>query len=182
MKKTAQLFFTFCISLLFSCGNSSKYAKEIKQLDSISVALDSFSKLFYAIDTSAINQRLKQIGTNLKVIDENIKDTVSFETATVLSEYSSCRKPFRTIIQQYYIYIDNIITAKKQLADLRHDLKIEKIENTKINEYITSEITATNKLINELNVNNEIFKMYSEKQDMFEPKIKTLIDSIQTTK
>jgi len=180
MKKI--IFISFIVSICFllttSCNKSDKYTKEIKQLDSIMIAIDSSFKILKQIDTSQAGKNLKEIKNNLKTIETNLKDTLNYENAMLLSEYRSCKKPFQIIVDKCDYYYNELNTAKKQVDNLKHDLSIEKIDASNVNSFMSNEFTYAGKTIESIHLLHTISKMYFEKFDSTKTLTSDFINSL----
>lgn len=179
--KLLNFFFVALLGICFfsSCSNSTKYAAEIKQLDSVLASVDSALIKFNSIDTTAMAEQLKEIKQDLKTCEENIKDTLTIEIAALLSEYRSSAKPFKTILERHAAYKNDLSKSKQQLEHLIHDLKIDKVDASKAASYIQDELIAASKAISASDISTNLSKLYSEKFELNKPKVKAFIDSLK---
>jgi len=166
-------------TIFFSCSNSTKYSIEIKKLDSTLLALDTCIQNYSAIDTVKILNQLNEIKQDLKICEENIKDTLSFETAAILSEYRTSSKPFRLILEQYSSYSNDLTKSKKQIINLIHDFKIDKVEESKVAGYVQQELMTASNAVHLSNISIDLAKLYSEKFEIYKPKVNAFINTFK---
>ncbi|MES2593622.1 MAG: hypothetical protein V4608_17185 [Bacteroidota bacterium] len=181
MKKLNCKWYSYILGIvLFSaCGHSDKYKVEIKQLDSIKVMVDSAQLKFAAIDTSKIHKYISEINNNLDFINDTNKDTLKTEQAFLLSEYRSSRKPFRVVIAKYATVIDELPKSKKQIENLIHDLKTDKVDEAKVAAYVQDEMIVAGSVVHAIDIMENLDKLYSEKYEANTPKVLELIESLK---
>lgn len=180
MKKTYSFIGLIVLTIaLFSCSNSEKYKAEIKQLDSMMVLLDSATLKINSIDTAKMAEQLIVIKQDLKTCNEYIKDTLSVDAAMMLSEYRSSAKPFDMILEKYTPHIEDLNKSKSQIKSLIHDLKIDKVDSEKIKQYIQDEIIAADKSIKDIDILENLAKIYSEKFETYKPQASEFISTLE---
>ncbi len=170
----------FLYSCIFvSCSNSSTYTLQIKQLDSTLVVVDSAMQKIATIDTAKIVLALNEITSDLKACQEQINDTLPFETATLLSKYQSSVKPFKTILQKQKDVAEALSISKKQLQNLIHDFKIDKMDKNNASIYIQDELSIATQAINSVNMITNLIKLHCENFELNKPKIDAFIATLK---
>jgi hypothetical protein len=181
--KTFAFILNVLIILLFSaCNHSDKYTKEIKQLDSLSMMLDSAEMKIIKIDTLKINKYTIEIKTNLRDFEVNNKDSISNGNTILLSDYGRCYNPLIELNKAYSEQKHEIEESKEQIENLIHDLKINKVDEKKVTDYFMDERLAANKSIQMVIAMENVYQLYVKKYDEYNPKILDYIKKIKTKK
>ena len=168
------------VSLFSACSHSDKYAAEIKQLDSLSLLLDSAELKFRDIDTLKIYNYVKEIETNLDFIEKNNTDTIGRDFAFAISEYSLLTAPLKKINKEYAKMGEEMEESKEHISDLIHDLKINKLEEDKAALYFQDERIAANRVIRDVEIIEKITKLNLEKFEEHNPKVLKFMEEIKT--
>lgn len=181
MNKISFTFFIgFVATLMFSaCTNADKYAAELKELDSLSLLLDSAVIEFEAIDTVKIQKSINELTVNLDFIEKNNRDTVSRETAFLLSDYSLLRTPLQKLYKAYVKNAKELKLSQEQVKNLIHDIKVNKVEESKIATYVLDERSAIHRVSQDVEIMTILYKDHLEKFEMNNPKVLEFIETIK---
>ncbi len=164
------------IGLLFSaCMNTDKYNEKVKQLDSLSLLIDSAEIKFSSIDTSKIKNYSIEISQNLRLFEKSNTNTITNETTILLAEYGRCLKCFEEINSEYSKLKNELTESKEQLENLIHDLKMDKVEETKAAGFIQEELIASSNSYQLIMAVENFYKVNLTKFEALNPKILVLI-------
>jgi len=178
--KTNSFLLIAAFLLFFSaCSNSDKYATEIRLLDSVLVKLDSAELKFNSVDISRIKQYALKLDSNLNYFNTQNKDTLTKETAILISEYRSAGKPFKVIISQYKSLETELPESKKQIENLLHDLKKNKADDAKALFYVQNEVIAARRIIHTIDNMENLVTLYSEKFELYGPEVNELVNALK---
>ena len=177
MKK---LIFTILIaSLGFASCNNNKYKKEISKIDSLYIIIDSIEKTLSTIDTVNIRNIYKEYSENINEIKENFNDKKEDSVWSVITNYGVIKTPLKNYVNDFRGYYNEIKFSKKQLDDLKADIKDGNIKEEKISDYTKNETEAVIKLkeLVEINVNGvkEKLKLF----DSLNPKVIKIINNLK---
>ena len=126
--------------LITSCS-SNKFSKQITQIDSLNVVLDSsFSKL-NSLDTSVVQSYYLKYSDNIKLIRNNFKEKEKEdeEIWSIITRYGMIKKPLRDFKKNFVKYSKEISISHKQLNDLKSDIKNNILTKDQIIQYIKEE-------------------------------------------
>ncbi|GAB4248929.1 MAG: hypothetical protein Kow0079_01350 [Vicingaceae bacterium] len=146
MKKFAILNVLIAV-ILCSCTHNKK---EIGEVTSLEQLLTDTEELLHSVDTTKVFPVAKSIEKDLKYIQLNYKDTMDKSLAIKLNTYHSNRKALLYFVRNYKTFLEEIAFSKKQLTDLKEDLKNNTLDMTKYPDYYKNEQTAI------VNLNNNI--------------------------
>ncbi len=117
------LVLAFLLHLGCSSSESHRFAEETKQLDALSLSLDSALTLLMQLDTSGTFGKLQKIKKDLAYIQANFQDTMARKHATLLTQYKGLKKGFAKARHKYVIFQQQLRFSIKQVKSLRDDLK-----------------------------------------------------------
>lgn len=171
--------FIFSICLLLSSCGSNQFADKIQALDSLSVEVERLIDSIEVADTATFKNAHKSVENNLKLIQNELRDTVTMEEARFLSDYKMIRKSLGNYTDKIKAIYQELIFTQKQLNNLSKDLSRGYIEASKADEYFSIEVTSTQAVLEEgwatLNNSPVYLKMYEE----IHPKVLAFIDKHQ---
>jgi len=104
----------------------------MKVLDSVNLKLNS-------LDTSVVQSYYKEYSKNIKLIKENFKEKNDEEVWSVITRYGLLRKPLRDFKDHYIYYSKEISFSRKQLVNLKADIKNNILTEDKILKYLKDE-------------------------------------------
>ncbi len=151
MNSLFRLVGVFIFLFLFSsCSREINLTEEIRVTDSLKKELLETTARFNLLDSVKIKYCSQHINEIFAFVNVNLKDTISKQEASLLSDFKNASKAFkkydrtRKDLLRYYNY--NL----KQLEDLSFDLR---------NQNISSPDTAKKFVRQELNANRELVTM-----------------------
>ncbi len=172
--------FLWAVFFFTACSTSDKYLKEVKQLESVLVIIDSSQINYKSVDTAKIRQYTAALNSNIAFVTEyNKHDTLTREQSQLVSEYSSSLRSFEVIIKQYKEVGQELLESKEQIENLIHDLKIAKIEDAKVPVYVQDELIAEARAVRTAGIIVNSSKLNSEKFEKNNPKVSELIELLK---
>lgn len=173
----AFIFITFS-ALISSCAGN-QFADKINTLDSLSIEVERLIDSIKVTDTAIYKSAHKTIEQNLKLIQNELKDTVTQEEARFLSDYKMIRKSLGNYTDKIKALQQELIYTEKQLNNLSKDLSRGYIEASKAEEYFSIEVTSTQAVLEDgwatLNNSPVYLKMYED----LHPKVLDFIEKHQ---
>ena len=149
--------------LLTMCSNP--YQKEIAEIDSTLITLDSARKILSAVDEAILNDRLSKGEEALADIEKST-DSLAKEDAYLIDDFHSYVKAYSRWMPRLSIMKEEIEVIPRQLENLRTDLSKNLIEKEKAREYMNKEMAAATSLmqsIHDLGMGlNDIDSAYQE--------------------
>jgi len=165
MKK---VFFIFLfLPFVFTACKNTKHVKEIASIDSLKIVIDSVEKQLNIIDTTMVKSVVKEYSENSEQIRDYFKDEDKNDDSIwkAITSYGILKKPLKNFIKDFPGFYSEISFSKKQLIDLKADIKKSKIKEEKISKYTKEEAEAVNELRVQVNgsiINaRENLKLYS---------------------
>ena len=151
MKKNLLYFFAGLTVLIGvnSCKENI-YQAEVAALDSLVVVLENAEKSMMAIDSVETDKAYTEIISNLKLIQSELKDTVTREDAFLLSDYREIRKTLGRFNEVKNKLKSEVPFTREQLSNLSKDLKKGLVPEDKVKEYYMVEFTEAVKLQQEI--------------------------------
>jgi hypothetical protein len=163
------LCFLFFISLT-SCGNKIDFTSQKKSTDSLKNELTIAYKQFNTMDSVKINSAYKQINELFSFINPRIKDTISRDEASALSEFKNISKAFKKYtrtkkdLERYYKF--NVT----QLENLSFDLEKGNFDNKDtVSKYYNQEVNANAQLLTMMKLHSQIIPQKLKKYDSLVP-------------
>lgn len=177
MKKIA--LFISAVILLASCKSKVDFNEELKQTGELRNNMKLSAAEFFKIDSAEIEHAGNTIDSYLNFVNEVLRDTISPEEATMLSNFKSIKKSFgkygkaKKQVDRYFKY--NL----KQLDNLEHDLKegIVEVKDSAIR-YVNLEATASNNLSDIMKLNTSLIPMELRRYDSLKPLVEGFIKKI----
>lgn len=165
-------------TLISSCGGN-QFADKIQTLDSLSVEIERLIDSIQVTDTISYKSAYKTIEKDLKLIQNELKDTVTQEEARFLSDYKMIRKSLGNYSDKIKALSQELLFTQKQLNNLSNDLKRGYIEADKAEEYFSIEVTSAHAVLEDgwstLSNSPVYLKMYHDLQ----PKVQNFIEKHQ---
>jgi hypothetical protein len=165
-------------TLIYSCGGN-QFADKIHTLDSLSVEVERLIDSIQVTDTTAYQLAHKTIEKNIKLIQNELKDTVTQEEARFLSDYKMIRKSLGIYTDKIKALHQELLYTEKQLNNLSRDLGRGYIEASKAEEYFSIEVTSAQAVLEDgwstLNNSPVYLKMFEDLQ----PKVEEFINKHQ---
>lgn len=130
-----------------SCNPSSKYEKEISQLDSCLLLLDSLEAEYNGIEFDSLTLMVKHVVANEDSIHKYYRpDTISLEVGTKMSECKGIRKSLSNTDLQRESFGFEFEQSRKQLNNLKTDITNGVLSEEKVKQYVDEEKEAINNL------------------------------------
>jgi hypothetical protein len=170
------------IFVLCSCKDKDRFANKIKTIDSLHTLIEKKITDFKSIDTLKLNSCLNEYYSNLKLISDSLKDTLSINYLEVFNKYKSCEAPMQFITENYKSILNESLLSKQQLKKLSDDLKNDVIEDEFVFEYFSIEKMEAEKMSEALSSNYNLAKETSDTFLKYNKKIQLLIRAIETQK
>jgi len=138
------VFFLVASCLLITSCASDKHAKQITQIDSLLVVLDSSTLKLNLLDTSVVESYYKVYTNNIKQIKSSFDSKDDDEVWSVITRYGLLRKPLRDFKKHHTKYSEEIAFTREQLINLKADIKNNVLSEEKIIKYISDESEFVN--------------------------------------
>src|SRR5690554_132910 len=172
------------LSLLFSISscNTTNYPNELNTIDSLMMRIDTAQKIYAEIDTAAVRhdgETFKRKFSYLSAFYQQSTDTLARETAFLLGDYQSLRKPFSRFIDQYGACGKELAFSEQQLIDLRFDLEHNLLDTNFVSRMVNSETKTVDKIVSEIKTLSLTQSKMVQKNKELEPAIDSLINTIK---
>ena len=173
-----KLFNIFILLCLFISSCYSLYDDEINEVISLQTKLEALNQSFYNVEKDKVNKAKKEYDKNIKQIKKYyFTDTVDVDFVQLMNTYKGIKKLTKSFAKDYNNISSNLITMKKQLENLKHDLEKNVFSIDSIGFFIEVEQNNINKL-NE-NVSSFVIKCDDviKIDDSLSSKVRSLINS-----
>ena len=168
------------IFILYSCKDKDRFAGKIKSLDSLQLEIERKITDFSTLDTAKLNASLLEYYSNIKLLSDSLKDTLSMDYLQTLNQYKSCEAPLQFLTENYRSILNESLLSKVQLKKLSTDLKNDAIEDELVFEYYSIEKNEAEKMSAVLSSNFKLAKSTSDTFVKYNKKIQQLIHAIET--
>lgn len=165
----------------FSCERT-QYAEEIQTIDSLRVELDSSARALDKIDTTGLAAAKTRFTENLYFVQKTYserEDTMPRDVALLMSEYRSLKKPSTGFLDKYVLASEELEFSKTQLRDLKHDLQNNLLDTNLVEELLTDERKAVEKVVSDVKQLELSNKVTRKKRAEVEPRIDSLIQELK---
>lgn len=176
---TLQTLFILIAILAFSGCKNKEQKKNIAKIDSVISKIDSVNIVFSRLKFEKIKSSYELYSSNEGFMKENFNEIRTDENWPLMCAYSNVRKPIKTAFQNYYIIKNDVDTCKKQLENLKHDLKEGIINNKDFNTYFATESQFAKNAVD--NVKSKLFlsERYIKKFDSLQPLVNKMIEEFK---
>jgi len=174
------LIFPVFIIALFCCASciKGKHSKEIKTIDSLISVTDTIKNNLDASDTTKIKEAFKEYNENIGQIRTFFNDKKD-STWSTITAYGNLKNPLKNFILNYPALYNEILYSKKQLNDLKADIRGNKITKEKMAEYTKNEAQAINSLKQHVNISVNNVKRNLYFFDSLNPKVVKVIEQLK---
>lgn len=172
------LFSTSYLLFFASCGNSHKYDKSVKELDSLKVVVQQSVSHFKEVDSLACYNVYNKQYTYAGFIKFNLKDTVSKSEAENLNLFYHLGKTMVNYLAMRPQWLQQGQLSINQITHLSHDLKNGSVKDEEAVEYINTEKKEAEKIIEELNTNTDIIRRTMEQYLQALPTVEMVVKRI----
>jgi len=184
-KGTLFLFCAGCYALLSGCGKAD-FSKQIATVDSLKTELDSSYARFARVNCDSLQAINDSINAHLEYVQTNYEGSMRRSMAKHMADYRMVRKIVPDAAKRAQQVNTGIETARAQLDNLKqaltgdftHDAKGNKLTPEYVNQLMLEEKTATDALIQEMNLITErsvpMIKHYND----YYPQVRFWLDSI----
>jgi hypothetical protein len=138
------LFFALIVIVVFASCSSNKNAKELKTIDSLYTVIDTVNVMIEKADYKSFEKMYATSKENLDLLKENFDDKKD-STWSTITLYSSLNKHFKSFSKKFPQFIVDVEESKKQLDNLKADIKAGKIEKDTVDLYVSDEANAMSK-------------------------------------
>ena len=174
--------FVLLMLLVFTSCKQTSYKAEITTIDSLLVELDTLDLIHRRIDTTDFATFRKTFTDNISYVQQAYtegKDTMPKNVAMLMSEYRVLKKPAKGLHKKYTKTAEELKFAKRQLADLRHDLQNNLLDSVFVEEMLIEErqaVKSVSSSLEELKISSDFIE---KKREELEPRIDSLIQVIK---
>lgn len=143
MKTFSGLVISIMLLGFTACSPSNQYDKELAQIDSCLVVLDSIENQFNGIEFDSLKLMVDHVLMNEDSLKKYYKpDTLSTYIGTRMTECKGIRKTMQSLEMKENNFRTEIDAQKKQFSDLRSDIEEGVLTQEKINEYLDKELIS----------------------------------------
>ena len=164
------------IFVFSSCSNAVK-EKQLAKIDSLMAIIDTASCNLNKINIDTVSKRYETYKATNKRVAEHYQKYRNEENWKYLCAYNNVRKPFKTMFLQYGTYKTELISSKKQLEDLKHDVANKLISEEEFHSFFIIESKSANDLSFKINMQVEMVLSQYKNFDTVHPYLIKLIDS-----
>jgi hypothetical protein len=180
------LVFATILFSLFSCNPGGNYKKEISELDSLIVRIDSIPAIMGHYNTDTLSAMASVMSTQMDYIQDNFVGEMRLDIAKVTGEWKIARKALKTAANQISETGTQCAMAKKQLSDLKqaleegatHDAAGNKMDDSYVQKAMAKEREEAGKLIRARNLIESSVPTAKEKFLKYQEKMQFWADSI----
>lgn len=162
------------ILVFASCSPGKERIAYIAKIDSLLVVLANDDSTFQSIDTTLISYKIKNIDSQLAVFD-------SIDSVSIISEkvaFIELRNSFELFLEESPQIIEEVITCKTQLENLKYDAENKLVDNEKLTQYFNQESNALTDLQNEMALYQKRINLQLNNYGLLNPRIEYLLDSL----
>lgn len=167
--------------LIASCSNPVK-KNQLSKVDSLYALLDSASTLLSRVNMDTVNQRLQTYYDVNKKVSEHYQEYRNEENWAYVCSYQNVRKPFKTLVKNYIKYQAEVDSSKKQLENLKHDIKKNLLKENEFDGCFAIESQSINALTFKIKKNIESVQHQLKNFDTIHPYMLRLIESYNSGK
>lgn len=168
-----------CIFLISCQPNEVK--ERSKQVDSLQVVMNKSAETLMALNPEFTAEANGIIEEKLDFIQNNYSDTMNRETAILIGDYTRMRRNLNKLNTTYKSQLTQVDYTKKQLENLKTDVKNQKIGQEEFEVYLNTEKEQIEK-ISETISNLSTWQENTEKRfGQLDSAINVLISNIKTS-
>ncbi|MFM9984861.1 MAG: hypothetical protein ACKVOK_06475 [Flavobacteriales bacterium] len=180
------IFSIILLAVVVACNTGGNYKKEISELDSLMVRVDSVPSAISHFNADSLSAMAKTITSQLDYIQNNFVGEMRLDIAKVTGECRIARKALKTAAEQISETGVQCAITKKQLADLKqalaegatHDAAGNKMDDSYVQKALAREREEAGKLIKARILLEESVPTAKEKFLKYQEKMQHWVDSI----
>lgn len=166
---------TVCV-LLTSC--KPQYVRQgLKQIDSLSVTLDTVRMQLESIDSTEIKSKFELYQESILKVKAFEDNQYSDEEWSVMTQYGQIRKPMRNYIRKMPDFYRELSVSEKQLEDLRFDLVKKYINQEQFQDYIAREKIIIGNFVETFSIFYSLAAVQLTQFDSLYPKMNIIIEN-----
>lgn len=182
-----QLLQKFTCLLLGSCllmvACNQPNAHNMERINRLSLQLDSTNQVVATLNFEEEEARAQKIKQDLEFIQTNFTDTLTQQTAILLTSYKSINEEEEeekaTAGKQEVMLKKELDFTKMQLLNLKHDAEKTDLSKEQFEKYFESESTAVSKISAFVLSKKAEFTRHEEQFKQLQPKVQLVIDSLK---
>jgi hypothetical protein len=167
-------------SLLIFSSCQKKNAEQMRRADSLSVKIDSAEKIFFAVDTTRIKNILDSSEHTERLIKEYSPDSLDKQTTIMLADYLRSLKALEEFPAGKKNALFQISLSRKQLADMKHDLEANSMNENDFAKYFPDEQRAVDQLCSYLNMAAYKANLMISQCDYVKGKVDSFVTTLDT--
>jgi len=173
-------FILLAITAVVLAACSPGYNKEqMAKADSLLGHLDNVTTKLESMDTVIVDKYYRTANEALKFIQDNYTDTMEKEAGFLLSDYQVTRKSLRRLRETYIEEVDMLEYSRKQLSDLKTDIKNNLLTEEHFNEYFNAESEAVSRLIESIENMSSWHQSTIKKFEERNPKVQKIVEELK---
>lgn len=157
-----------------SCG-TDKHSGELNRIDSLLAVLDTAETMLNSIDTTQTIASYKVYAVNILKIREGFQSREDSLVWSVITRYGLLRKPLRDYKKHFVNFSNEIETSRKQLDDLKADIRKNIIKTEQIEGYTADEAAFVNYIYLSVKSITENTRMYLDMYIELNPQVEKLL-------
>jgi hypothetical protein len=134
-------------TLLFSCGRSHQYDKQISLLDSTKIVLQVKLNELKKVESNISNLSFGKFETYSNFLNSNLKDTINRSQANALQQFVNSGKIIKQFNESKQELIRQTETSITQIQKLSGDIKENQVAQNVMDTYFHNEKNQAEKLI-----------------------------------
>mgnify|MGYP001186423445 CR=1 FL=1 len=166
----------FSIAALWSCNNNDIKEKQLAKIDSLISLIDTAGKNLAKINQDTVAKRFWTYQNTNKLVSEHYQKYRNEENWNYVCAFQEVRKPFKTMAFHYRGYLSDIDSSRKQLENLKHDVKEKLVDEKEFENYFNIEAKTVNELTFKINKQVDLVLRQFKNFDTVHPYLLKLLE------
>jgi len=170
---------TAMVLVSVSCNTQVK-EERLKRIDSLGIHLNYVQEAANEIDSMTLINRVQDIDRTSSWIYDNITDTLDRVPGLILGDYMRTKKYLGQSLERYNQVNNELRYSRKQLDNLRKDVKGSFYSEEEFNGYFNTESSSIANLVSATDELKDKFEMSDSRYRELKPKMTAVVDSIKS--
>ena len=181
-KLISSLFIILAVQGAFVSCKNNIVKSELFAIDSLQGIVINCKKILSEINTDSLTIIKDSIFNGLDYIKTNYNDSLTHETARLLTDYNKIYKTITIFTENSAYYKQELAYSKKQLENLKNDIDKGFATEKKFNEFFAEEYRAVINLEKPIIFSNNAIKTLQGQFILINPKIQDIISELNSKK
>ena len=168
------ILFAFSLAFLLAC-NPLINEDQQKNLEELSLKVDSSVMALYEIDSSKIAYMNKSHLSSQAFLLDSLRDTVDNKTIFFIDSFLRMKKPLQFLVSKYSPLKKEALTQQDQMRNLNQDVKNKHIDEEHFDNYYELEKTNYLQLEDAVTQITRVYQTALKQFNRMEPKIDSII-------